>query len=379
MRCVKLLPLAMLTALLTACGTQTESLPEEDIVILTEVTETMETTLSISAETTAALTETEKMTETTAELTSEAVTEPEMTEMSAATTEAASERAEDEAPYLLLKNDYVTVELGGSADLLQYLSFGDDHDPHPTVEWSGSYDPNEPGAYPVSVTLTDSAGNARHYDLTVDVPWETMTGGVTFDCVLSQNPGCSCGIDVSKWQGNIDFDCVKAAGAEFVLMRVGYGDTGCEADAYFSQNFANSKAAGLKRGVYFYSTAASPDAARKQADWIVSQLGGEALDFPVAFDWENFKHFQDWGMSFDELNAIYDAFTEQMRSYGYETMLYATPETLGKAWYPGKTIWLADYGAQTDYTGSYFMRQAWNTGRIDGISGDVDVNIIPAE
>lgn len=373
MKLGKLLPLAMLAVMLTACGTQTESAPEE-VIILTDPTETSaetestlspETTPVVQTETTAITTVTETETETEPE------TEPE-TE-----TSSAEERAEDEAPYLLLKDDRVTVEPGGSADLTQYLSFGDDHDPHPTVEWTGSYDPNEPGTYLVSVTLTDSAGNTRHYDLTVDVPWETMKGNVTFDSVLSENPGCSCGIDVSKWQGDIDFDRVRSAGAEFVLMRVGYGDTGCESDAYFTQNFAGSKAAGLKRGVYFYSTAATPDAARKQADWIASQLGGEALDFPVAFDWENFKHFQDWGMSFDTLNAIYDAFSEQMRGCGYETMLYATPETLGKAWYSGKTVWLADYGAATDYTGTYYMRQAWNIGLIDGISGDVDVNIIP--
>ena len=359
----------LLCALLTACGrAQEETAPTAETFVM--LTETAATELSTEPETTVETTlptETEPVTETAAPT----ETLPETTEV-----------VPSDLPPQLLHWDArwncytVSIELGDHSDLSEHLSFGDDHDPHPTMTWEGTYDPDEPDFYPVTVTLTDNMGNTADYEVTVNVPWEKMHMTTPFSTFRETHAGQHCGIDVSKWQGNIDFDKVKAEGAEFVLMRIGYGDSGCEMDAYFTQNFERARAAGLAVGVYFYSTAGSPDAARQQADWIADQLGGASLDFPVAYDWENFKHFQDWGMSFDELNAIYAAFSERMAENGYDTMLYAEPKTLGTAWTTAdKTIWLADYGNETAYTGDYLMRQVWNCGRIDGIDGEVDMNV----
>lgn len=361
--------------LFTACGKQAESTTSEPLVSLTEAEPTSGTTAAATSQPPTG-TEPASGTESVTAPETEPETEPETAPES---TEPPTEPG-DQPPQLLHEHTesgyYVSVELGDHRDLSELLSYGDDHDAHPVMTWEGSFNPDEPGEYPITVTLTDDAGHVAQYDVRVCVPWEKISAAIAFESILAQNEGKSCGIDVSKWQGDIDFAAVRDAGVDFVLMRIGYGEGSGEADPCFAQNFAGAQAAGLERGVYFYSTAATPDAARRQADWIAAQLDGAALDLPVAYDWENFSQFQAWGMSFDTLNAIYDAFSEQMAEYGYDTMLYAEPQTLGTAWYlPGKTIWLADYGVETDYTGTYAMRQCCNTGRIPGIDGAVDVNI----
>lgn len=361
----------LLCASLTACG-MVQEFPAEELVPITEPATEQTETAAASAAVTETGTEPQPVTVPETEPESEPETKPGTT---------GEETPEDDAPYLLQKGNCVQVITGEPLDLNARLSFGDDHDPHPTVTYEGEVDTQTPGRYPITAVLSDSEGHTRPYEFNVDVEdapfWETIRAVITFERFLSQNEGKSCGIDISKWQGDVDFDKVKAAGAEFVLMRIGYGAAGGEMDEYFQQNLQNAKAAGLNVGVYFYSTADSPDAAAGQADWVADALDGETLDFPVAFDWENFEHFQDWNMSFDDLNALYDAFEERMNERGYDAMLYAEPETLGTAWRTdGRTIWLADRGVVSDYTGDYLLRQAWNTGRIDGIEGDVDLNVM---
>lgn len=358
-----------LCAAMTACSTAQESAPEELVSITEPETEP---TAAVTQPVTQPVTEPETEPETKPETLPE--TEPE--------TEPTDEvTPDDDAPYLLSSQDTVQVITGELLDLNALVSFGDDHDPHPTITYEGDVDVMTPGQYPITAVLSDSEGHTRTYELRVCVAdqhfRETIKAIASFDLFLAQHEGKSCGIDVSKWQGDVDFDKVREAGAEFVLMRIGYGAVGGEMDEYFSQNLRNAKAAGLKVGVYFYSTAGSADAAQGQADWIADVLNGETLDFPVAFDWENFGHFQDWGMSFETLGGIYDAFDARMRECGYETMLYAEPQMLQRVWgTERKNVWLADYGVISDYTGDYILRQVSNTGYIDGIEGDVDVNVM---
>ena len=92
------------------------------------------------------------------------------------------------------------------------------------------------------------------------------------------------GIDVSKWQGDIDFAKVKDSGVEFVIIRAGYGDG--NKDTYFEQNYKNAKAAGLHIGAYWYSYADSTEAAKKEAQAFADILSGKQLDYPVYFDIE---------------------------------------------------------------------------------------------
>ena len=275
------------------------------------------------------------------------------------------------------------VKVGAAFDIGALVGIGDVYDPTPTLIAEGYIDTAAPGSYPITVTATDSSGNAVTWDLAVQVvdsvpgyaPYSPVTDFAAF--AAGAGAGGRCGIDVSKWQGNIDFDAVRDAGCSFVLMRIGYGDTGGTADEWYDESMRKATAAGLDVGVYFYSTASTTEAAAAQANWIADRLGGAALQLPVAFDWESFKNFQRFGISLRQLNDIYAAFADTLAARGYETMLYGSRDYLQKAWeVEGRTVWLAHYTSQTNYAGPHRLWQACDNGRIPGISGAVDLNVL---
>ena len=108
-----------------------------------------------------------------------------------------------------------------------------------------------------------------------------------------------------------------------------------------------------------------------------SELNGRPLQFPVVFDWESFTNFQKYGMSLRDLNNLYDAFADQMAQHGYPTMLYSSKSRLRNYLENGKPSHLV--GAlynYTNYEGDYSIWQQSNHGRIDGISEEVDLNIL---
>ena len=172
---------------------------------------------------------------------------------------------------------------------------------------------------------------------------------------------------------------VKKAGCEFVIIRIAYTVDGkINIDKTFYNNLQSARAAGLKTGIYLYSTDNTEELVRDSADWIIDTLNGENLDFPVAFDWEDFDCFQNHHISLYELNKLYDAFADELSTAGYGCMLYGSRNHLDNVW--AKTdirpVWLAHYTKNTDYEGPYMMWQASCTGRISGIDGDVDMDIL---
>jgi len=186
------------------------------------------------------------------------------------------------------------------------------------------------------------------------------------------------GIDVSKWQGDIDFTKVAAAGCDFVIIRCGVVSDGqLETDKYFEQNYQNAKAAGLKVGIYYSSIDNDPEVLADRVESMLSILNGDSLNFPVAFDWERWSGIQKYKMSIRDLRNLYTVFDSVCVSMGYESMLYGSKHYLNDIWQPEAEwkIWLAHYTEQTDYTGEYYMWQQSCTGKIDGIDGAVDMDI----
>ena len=149
-------------------------------------------------------------------------------------------------------------------------------------------------------------------------------------------------------------------------------------DEYYLRNIAAAKDAGLEVGVYLYTIANTEEEIRQNASWIAEQLDGMELDFPVAFDWERFGNFQQFGMSIRDLNELFLLFAEEMEGYGYSAMLYSSKTYLENFWYvqQGYPVWLAHYTSETDYAGEYILWQRSCRGRIDGIDTDVDFNIL---
>ena len=289
-------------------------------------------------------------------------------------------------PVEIRSGDGTLLERGTEFDINNVIAYGDNADPTPLVSVDGEVDMENNGSYPLHVTVTDSSGNSTEWDLTVTVTdeipsYEDTSERTAFADFVSANKGKgrSFGIDISAWQDEVNFKAVKKGGCEFVIIRIGYTSDGdINIDKTFYRNIQGAKAAGLKTGVYLYSTDNTEEQVRASADWVIKNLGGQNLDLPIAFDWEDFGSFQDYKMSIYELNRLYDAFADELAQSGYGCMLYGSKNYIENIW--DKTdvrpVWLAHYTEKTDYKGPYMLWQASCTGNISGIDGDVDMDIL---
>ena len=303
--------------------------------------------------------------------------------------ETVSYQVRDTTPPLILNDgDNAYIKTGEVFDLRQLIGYGDNYDTALTLTYDGDVDTAVPGIYMLSAHLTDSSGNQSTCRLNVTVADEkpsseadTSIEFADFKKQYASKYNSYAGIDVSSWQDYIDFDALVREGCEFVIIRIGksYGEP--EEDGYFAYNFKAAKEAGLKIGVYFYSADNDVSQVRADADWIAEKLGKQKLDFPVAFDWEDFTNFQQYGMNLHDLNELYRAFDDQMQKNGYETMLYSSKFYLENVWEnpDENTVWLAHYTEQTSYQGNYFMWQRTSRGSISGIDEYADFNVFTEE
>ncbi len=192
------------------------------------------------------------------------------------------------------------------------------------------------------------------------------------------------GIDVSKYQGNIDWNAVAADGITFAIIRVGYRGYGSGAlveDSTFRRNIAGATAAGLKVGVYFYSQAVNEAEAVEEASMVISLCQGYGLPLGVYYDTE--KVAGDTGradnISAAERTACAVAFCETIRNAGYTAGVYSYASwfynSLNYANISKYNIWIAQYRDTLDFNYRYDIWQYTSTGRVDGVPGGVDMNI----
>ena len=275
-----------------------------------------------------------------------------------------------------------------------YVGYIDDVDRDVDLKVTGEVDVNKTGIYPIKMTITDDAGNSKTIDVTVNVYTKSetkkTTGSkstgtttkakkVTFaDLKKKYETGNAfIGIDVSKYQGNINFEKVKEAGCHFVILRIAiYNNGKFGIDSKFEQYYKDAKAAGLLIGVYYYSVDNTTELMKQHCAEIAAALKGKEIDFPIAYDFEKWKGFQKLKMNSSDLNNMFYLFCSELESYGYETMIYANKYFLNHYFRPGgHKIWLAEWTAQPSYVGKIHFWQFSAKGRISGISGDVDVDI----
>ena len=181
------------------------------------------------------------------------------------------------------------------------------------------------------------------------------------------------GIDVSQWQGDINWSTVKA---DFAILRAGYGKVKSQIDTKFEQNYRNAKAVGMPLGAYWYSYAKSPDEAREEAKVFIDIIRGKQFEYPVYFDVEEGSVLK---LGTNAVSNIISAFCSEMEKAGYFVGLYmsASPLTtyVTQAVRDRYAIWVAHYGvSKPSYSGQYGMWQYSSTGRVDGINGNVDMN-----
>lgn len=184
------------------------------------------------------------------------------------------------------------------------------------------------------------------------------------------------GIDVSQWQGsNIDFNKVKAAGINFVIIRAGYGGSITQKDPYFESNYKKAKAAGLNVGAYWYSYADSAADAKTEATVCMQCIKGKTFEYPIFFDLEERKQFNK-GRAF--CSSLVTAFCDTLEKAGYFTGLYMSrsplTEYITNDVAKKYTLWVAEYGGKLNYNGDYGIWQNSSTWRVNGIAGNVDHN-----
>lgn len=183
------------------------------------------------------------------------------------------------------------------------------------------------------------------------------------------------GIDVSKHNGAIDWNKVKASGIQFAILRAGLGKYLNQKDENFDANYSGAKAAGIPVGAYWYSYAVTPDEAREEARVCIEVLKGKQFEFPIWFDQEE-KASLDTGKA--NCSAMVRAFCDEMEKAGYFAGLYTSRSFLQthieddiKTRY---ALWIAEWGDKLNYTGDVGI---WQTGTcsVNGITGDVDHDI----
>ena len=164
------------------------------------------------------------------------------------------------------------------------------------------------------------------------------------------------------------------------MIRVGYTngiDGEYILDTKFIQNIEAANKYDIDAGVYFYSYANSIESAKKDAKWVLKQIKDYNIKLPIAFDWEEWNNFNDYNLSFFGLTNMAEVFLDTIEKSGYNGMLYSSKSYLENIWLPtDHDIWLAHYTDNTDYNGEYKMWQLCNNGKIDGINGDVDIDIM---
>ncbi len=196
--------------------------------------------------------------------------------------------------------------------------------------------------------------------------------------------GTAMGIDVSKWNGDIDWDKVKAAGVEFAIIRVGYRGSVTGAlvvDPKLEENLKGATAAGLQLGVYFVSQAVNEVEAVEEASAVMELVKDYELAYPIFLDSESAGGDGRGDVISPEIRTLTcEAFCRTLENAGYEAGIYASTW-----WYNNKLIvdrldddyfiWLAEYKSEPTYDGYYQMWQYTSKGSIDGIEGNVDINV----
>ena len=254
---------------------------------------------------------------------------------------------------------------------------------------------------PATETTVNTTGNKVHInDSTLGEIWITELEGVAKNTLApegftadanfkyySENGKAASleGIDISSFCGDIDWKKVKAAGVDFVMVRLGgrtYGETGeLYRDDRAVEYIKGAQAEGIKAGGYFFSQATTTSEAVEEADFSAEILGDVKLDFPLAYDWEIIK---DDNARTDKVTSAQAtecarAFCQQAASYGYTPMVYAPSRELYFKYdltrLTDADIWYVEYSNTPNFYYRFSMWQYSENGKVDGIEGTVDLDI----
>ncbi len=193
------------------------------------------------------------------------------------------------------------------------------------------------------------------------------------------------GVDVSSHQGEIDWQALRRAGAQFAMLRAGYRgytDGGLFEDPLFRANAKAASEAGLTVGAYFFSQAVTVEEAEAEARFVLELLEGLEITWPIAFDWETVEaEARTDGLSGRDMTACALAFCEVIREAGYTPAIY-TNQAQSKLYYgyaeealQDVQIWLADYSDTPEFEHVFHLWQYTDAGTLSGVNVPIDLNL----
>lgn len=287
---------------------------------------------------------------------------------------------------IIVLDDVYAVKTGYNKSLTDTIMSADDVDKNPTREIIGDYDLDKEGKYNLTYKIEDESGNSATKDFTLKVKdnYTYKEEKIDFQDAIKnyKTESTKIGIDVSKWQSDIDWEKVAKEGVEFTIIRMAYQngfDGELLTDPYFEQNVKGCMENNIPVAIYFSSYAKTAEEAKQQADWICQYLVDNSYkNLSIAFDWENWNSFNTLGISLTDINTIANSFMDEIQNLGYKSILYSSKTYLEAVWenpnnYP---VWLANYVTKTTYENPYKIWQFCQTGIINGISGYVDINVM---
>jgi uncharacterized protein YjdB len=215
---------------------------------------------------------------------------------------------------------------------------------------------------------------------TATITAKTADGSYTASCAVTVKNASIKGIDVSKWQGTINWALVKGDGIQFAMIRSSYGDGTSNylnngVDPMFETNYAAAKANGVEVGAYHYSHATTVEEATTEANFFISRLKGKQFGYPVCVDLEDATQST---LDKETLTDIAITYLSILRQAGYYPMIYCN-----KSWFTTELDdirlvsydhWLAQWAPSITYTGTVGIWQYSSTGSVDGITGNVDLD-----
>lgn len=197
-------------------------------------------------------------------------------------------------------------------------------------------------------------------------------------------PDALQGVDVSVYQGEIDWQAVADAGVDFAIIRVGYrgySQGAIQPDTNFQKNMEGALKAGLDVGVYFFSQATTVREAEEEADYVLEAIRNYPVTYPVVFDWEfiDGQQARTDEIEGEHMTECAKTFCELVRAGGYTPMVYFNQEQ-GYLYYQLDQLdefsfWLAEYDEKPDFFYNFAMWQYTHTGTVPGIPGNVDLNL----
>ncbi|MBR4230628.1 MAG: hypothetical protein IKR74_00500 [Bacilli bacterium] len=290
---------------------------------------------------------------------------------------------------LIYNSGVYTMYLNDEDDLVNRIICADNQDANPNCFIEGEYDLTTIGSYPLKYVAIDNQGNKNEAEFTLVVKKErpitngNISNGTTYlENIIEKykTNKTRIGIDVSKYQGDINWQDVKNAGIEFAMIRLGFGyGEVLKMDDKYLQNIKGALENNIDVGIYFYSYATTMEEIELQSNYVLENIKDYNITFPIVYDWENFKDWNEYGISLYDLRHQQEMFLKPFKEKGYQVLQYGSKNYLRNFWEPIKEdIWLAFYireGQTLDFEKPIKMWQICNNGKVPGIDYDVDIDI----